>query len=123
MKHELTEYFTHALRDGFTEDNTLLVVELDRADSVLELKIEEFRNVPYEAVEIESDRYIAFLIVSYIFRDLHDNKVLWEEKEAEEHVVYTPEEGEDEADREDALFATLIDRHVSQIIDRTVSGW
>ena len=120
---ELTEEVTQSLRDRFTEDNTLLVVDLGRADSMLMIRITDFKNVLYEQPGFDSDGYIAFLVIDSHLQDLHDNRILWEEEGVEEHVIYERDEELSLEEREASLRATLTDRHARRILDRTVNGW
>lgn len=117
------EDITDALIQKFTQDNTLKVVDGRSADSIIEGTIVNIReqagayNVNEQVKEIRV--YVTFQAK---FEDLKKNKVIWEEQ-ITQWGTYSPDSaGGENSTRQDAI-QEAIDKIVTDIFNKTISGW
>lgn len=117
------EDITDVLIKEFTEDNTLKVVDRRSADSIIEGSIVNIReqagayNVNEQVKEIR-----VYVSVKGKFEDLKKNKVIWEE-EITQWGTYSPDAASGEnTTRQDAI-AEAIGKIVTDIFNKTISGW
>jgi TolB-like protein len=117
------EDITDALINQFTQDNTLKVVDRRTADSILEGIIENVREQAGAYNQQEQVQEIrVYIRVKARFEDLKKNNVIWEE-EISQWGTYSPDApiGENSA-RKDAI-DEAIGKIVTEIFNKTVSGW
>lgn len=117
------EDITDALINEFTQDNTLKVADQRAADSIIEGTIVNIREQAGAYNQQEQVKEIRIYVkVLAKFEDLKKNKVFWEE-EITQWGTYNPNalSGENST-RQDAI-GEAIDKIVTDIFNKTISGW
>jgi len=117
------EDITDALINEFTQDNTLKVVDRRAADSIIEGTIVNIREQAGAYNQQEQVQEIRIYIrIKAKFEDLRKNNVIWEE-ELSQWGTYSPDAPSGEnSTRQDAI-AEAISKIVTDILNRTISGW
>jgi len=117
------EDITDALINEFTQDNTLKVVDRRAADSAIEGTIVNIREQAGAYNQQEQVQEIRIYVrVKAKFEDLKKNNVLWEE-EITQWGTYNPDSASGEnATRQDAI-DEAIEKIVTEIFNKTISGW
>ena len=117
------EDITDALINEFTQDNTLKVVDRRAADSVIEGTIVNIREQAGAYNQQEQVQEIRIYVrVKAKFEDLKKNNVIWEE-EITQWGTYSPDaSGGENATRQDAI-DEAIEKIVTEIFNKTISGW
>ncbi|MBS1262510.1 MAG: hypothetical protein MAG453_01863 [Calditrichaeota bacterium] len=116
----IAEDLYDALLDEFTTDNTLKVVDLRDADSVIQGVIVRVDDVPSTFSADESvEEYKVTITLRVSYRDLVKDKVVWEQT-VSEFGIY-PFSGGRSA-REQGVQEAL-DKLTEDILNKTVSGW
>jgi hypothetical protein len=117
----IREQFTEALVQEFTRDNTLRIAERHAADSVLEGVIVAVtdRAGPYDKQEMVQELKI-YITVDVRYFDLKKNQEVWKDR-LTQWGAYDPNAGGTAARQEGINEA--IRKLVTEILNRTVSGW
>jgi len=117
------EDITDALIYEFTQDNSLKVVDQRSADSIIEGTITTIREQAGAYNQQEQVKEIKiYVTVQAKFEDLKNNKVMWEEQ-ISQWGTYSPDSPSGEnATRQDAI-REAIDKIVTDIFNKTISGW
>lgn len=117
------EDITDALINEFTQDNTLKVVDQRAADSIIEGTIVNIREQAGAYNQQEQVQEIRIYIrIKAKFEDLKKNNIMWEE-EITQWGTYSPDSPSGEnSTRQDAI-AEAISKIVTDILNRTISGW
>lgn len=117
------EDITDALINEFTQDNTLKVVDRRSADSILEGTIVNIREQAGAYNQQEQVQEIRIYVrIKAKFEDLKKNNVIWEE-EITQWGTYSPDSASGEnSTRQDAI-GEAIGKIVTEIFNKTVSGW
>ena len=116
----LSEKVTNNLLDRFRQDNSLQVVDRERADAVLEGSIVSSLDEPYVVKEGEEvTKWRITLAVKASFQDLRLKKTMWE-RQFSNFALYNAAEGP--AARQ-AGFAAAINKVAEDMVNETVSGW
>ncbi len=117
------EDITDALINEFTQDNTLKVVDRRAADSIIEGTIVNIREQAGAYNQQEQVQEIRIYVrIKAKFEDLKKNNIMWEE-EITQWGTYSPDSPSGEnSTRQDAI-AEAISKIVTDILNRTISGW
>ncbi len=117
------EDITDALINEFTQDNTLKIVDRRAADSIIEgtiLSIREQAGAYNQQEQVQEIR--IYVIVKAKFEDLKKNNVIWEEN-ITQWGTYSPDaSGDENTTRQDAI-AEAIEKIVTEIFNKSISGW
>lgn len=117
------EDLTDALINEFTKDNTLKVVDRRAADSIIEgtiINIREQAGAYNQQEQVQEIR--IYVRVRAKFEDLKKNMVIWEE-DISQWGTYSPDSPtEESSSRQDAV-GEAISKIVTDIFNRTISGW
>ena len=111
----IDQQLTDALIDAITQDNTLKIADVRRADAILRGKITSVsdRAGQYDSQENASDFRIT-LNIQVAFEDAAKRTVLWEETFSQW--------GSYDNNREDGI-QEAIEKLTTDIMNQTVSGW
>ena len=117
------EDITDALINEFTQDNTLKVVDRRAADSIIEGTIVNIREQAGAYNQQEQVQEIRIYVrIKAKFEDLRKNNIIWDE-EITQWGTYSPDSPSGEnSTRQDAI-AEAISKIVTDILNRTISGW
>ncbi len=117
----IREQMTETLVQEFTRDNTLRIAERDAADSVLEGVIVAVadRAGPYDKQEMVQELKV-YITVEVRYFDLKKNQEVWKDR-LTQWGAYDPNAGGTTARQEGINEA--IRKLVTEIVNRTVSGW
>lgn len=117
------EDITDALIYEFTQDNSLKVVDQRSADSIIEGTISTIREQAGAYNQQEQVKEIRiYVTVQAKFEDLKNKKVMWEEQ-ISQWGTYSPDSPSGEnSTRQDAI-REAIDKIVTDIFNKTISGW
>ncbi|MGQ9561030.1 MAG: LptE family protein [Candidatus Oleimicrobiaceae bacterium] len=117
----IREQLTEALVQEFTRDNTLRIVEREGADSVLEGVIVAVadRAGPYDKQEMVQELKV-YVTVDVRYFDVKRNQEVWKDR-LTQWGAYDPNAGGTAARQEGVNEA--IRKLVTEILNRTVSGW
>lgn len=115
----LDQELTDEVVNTFTIDNTLKIVDLRNADSVIYGTIARVDDQPstYSADESVQE-YRITIVVRVKYEDLVNGKVVWEQT-ISNFDNYNPS---DPADREVAV-GNAMEKITEDILNKTVSGW
>ncbi|MCR4439760.1 MAG: LptE family protein [bacterium] len=117
----IREQLTEALVQEFTRDNTLRIAERHSADSVLEgviVSVDD-RAGPYDKQEMVQELKV-YITVDVRYFDLKKSQEVWKDR-LTQWGAYDPKAGGTSARQEGINEA--IRRLVTEILNRTVSGW
>ncbi|MCP4632592.1 MAG: LptE family protein [candidate division Zixibacteria bacterium] len=115
IREDLTDQLTEAL----VQDNTLKVVNVRRADSVIRGVVKKYVNECYTYDASGScDEYISRVYVDVTFEDMKHKEVLWEEKNIEGYGIYSAN-----GETEDDGMERAIEKLSANIIDKIIKGW
>jgi curli biogenesis system outer membrane secretion channel CsgG len=117
------EDITDALINAFTQDNSLKVVDRRTADSIIEGAIVNIREQAGAYNQQEQVQEIRIYVrIKAKFEDLKKNNVIWEE-EITQWGTYSPDSSSGEnTTRQDAI-EEAIEKIVTEIFNKTISGW
>lgn len=114
---------TERIIDNLVEDNTLKVVDEDRADSILEGAIVGFVNAPFSFnQELNAEEYHVVVTVQLSLFNRKLNEPIWEKKTIRGDGAYFLEGGEEGFTYENAL-EEAVKEITDQILNLTVQDW
>jgi len=114
---------TERIIDNLVEDNTLKVVDEDRADAVLEGSIVEFANTPFSFnQELNAEEYHVVITVELSLFNRKLNEPIWEKKRIRGDGAYFLESAQEGFTYENAL-EEAIKEITDQILNLTVQEW
>jgi len=117
------EDLTDAIINEFTRDNTLKVVDQRVADSIIEGTITSIREQAGVYNKQEQVKEIRIYVqVHARFEDLKKNKVIWEE-DLSQWGTYSPDAISGENTTRQEAIAEAIGKIVTDIFNKTISGW
>ncbi len=122
LEYGLNEKLTNMLINAFTLDNNLRVVDEKDADSLLLGKIVYCKQEPFAYTTSEEIEKYKFIIeIKLTYKDVKNDKIFWESTESE-FEIFTPEELEEEEQRNISL-EKILEKLTPIIINKTVQGW
>lgn len=118
----VAEKLTERLVAAYTRDGQLRVVDADRAEAVLQLRLEAVDDAPftYTAAEV-TQQYRLHLVVAADLVRTADDEVLTHLERLEGSATYDASLPDDQG-RDPALLEAL-DMVVEEVVDRTTAGW
>ena len=119
-EYGLEDLLIDGLITEFERDNTLKVVPESQADLVLSGAIKRYEHEPYTYDQTETVTEYACRFTLQIRIGYTDSeKILWEDPGLTDFGLYSPGDGETQADGNQRA----ADKIINEIMNRTVRGW
>ena len=121
LEYGVEQKITDAVVGELIDDNSLAVVDLDAANSVIEGAIVSYEEDVYGYEQDGTVReYRVQFVAKVLYRDLEKDEVLWEERMVGWSTYTVSGEGTTtEEEAQDEAIAKLAE----DIVSRTVKGW
>ncbi len=114
---------TERIIDNLVEDNTLDVVDEDRADAVLEGVIVQFSNAPFSFnLDLNAEEYHVVITVEMTLFNRRLNEPIWEKKRIKGDGAYFQGISDEGFTYDDAL-EEAIKEITDQVLNMTVQDW